>query len=108
MVNRSLIALPRYDQIDLAFSLRTFAVDVGLLCKRPQMRDLRVYSQIYYRRLSVVLIKKTIVLVIVDAFLEIVLIPLLKGHLYSMERDSFSGSQNPGLTLLKGPLALVK
>lgn len=56
MVNRSLLALPRYDPIDLA-SLRAFAVDVGLLCKRTQIRDLGVYSQIYYRGLSVVLFK---------------------------------------------------
>ena len=62
------------------------------------MRDLGVYSQIYYRGLSVVLFKtfqwpELLPLFIVDAFLEIVLITLLKGHLYSMRRTVFLGAK---------------
>ena len=30
------------------------------------------------------------------------LLPLLKGHLYSEERDTFSRSRNPDLTFIQG------
>ena len=32
-------------------------------------------------------------------------LPLLKGHLFSGERNAFSGSQNPGLTSIQGTLS---
>ena len=34
--------------------------------------------------------------------LSLYLLPLMKGHLYSGERDTFSGSQNPSLTSIQG------